>query len=123
MFRWQSNRPRRHDVFNDCPTILHHNPIHHQLYHLVLHLKRGLFQVPRHTGTKGVDPFEESQFGGPICPLLLDLLGSLPQHPPIVFDPVAPLGQFGQLNHLGPIGVPGAMTGKCAVSRNLQGTR
>jgi hypothetical protein len=68
-------------------------------------------------------PFEESPFGGPICPLWLNLLDSLPQHPPIVFDPVAPLGQFSQLNHLGLIGVPGAMTGKRAVGRNLQGTQ
>jgi hypothetical protein len=53
--------------------------------------------------------------------LLLDLLDSLPQHPPIVFDPVAPLGQFGQLNHLALIWVPEAMTEKRVVGRNLQG--
>jgi hypothetical protein len=40
LFRLQSNRPCRDDVFDDHPLVLHHNPIHYQLYHLVLHLER-----------------------------------------------------------------------------------
>jgi hypothetical protein len=92
MFRLQSNRPCWYDVLDNHATVLHHNPIHDQLYQLLLHLKSGVFQGPPDTGAKGVDPFEESQFSGPTGPLLVDLPDPLPQHPPMVFDPVAPLG-------------------------------
>jgi hypothetical protein len=105
MFRLQSNRPCRDDVFNDHAAILHHNSIHYQLYHLLLHLPSRVFQGPPDTGAKSIDSFEESPFSGPICPLLLNLPDPLPQHPPMVFDPVAPLGQFGQLDHPRLIGV------------------
>jgi hypothetical protein len=57
-------------------------PIHHQLYQLVLHLKRGLFEGLPHTGTNDGYPSEASPFGGPISPLVLYRLYSLPQHPP-----------------------------------------
>jgi hypothetical protein len=76
--------------------------------------KEGSSKAPRTLAQKALTPFEESQFGGPICPLWLDLLYSLPQHPPIVFNPVAPLSQFGQLNHLGLIGVPEGTGQTCA---------
>jgi hypothetical protein len=105
MFRLQSNRPCWYDVLDNHATVLHHNPIHHQLYHLRLHLPSGVCKGPPDTGAKSVDPFEESPFRGPICPLLRDLPDPLPQPPPMVFDPVAPLGPFGQLDHPRLIGV------------------
>lgn len=105
MFRLQSNRPCRYDVFDDHPLVLHHNPIHRQLYHLVLHLERRFCSSPPDAGTKGLDTFEQPQFCGPICPLVLDLAHPLLQDAPMVFDPSAPLCQFSQLDHLSLIGV------------------
>jgi hypothetical protein len=57
MFRLQSNRPCRDDVFDDPLTILHHNPIHHSLYHLLRHRESGSFPGSPDTGAKGLDPF------------------------------------------------------------------
>ena len=84
MFRWQSHRPCRHNRLDEHPVVLHHHPIDHELYHLLLYLKRGLFHGPPDTGTQGVDAFEASQCSGALCSRLRDLLHPLPQHPPLV---------------------------------------
>ena len=105
MFRLQSNRPCRHDVLDNHPAVLQYNPIDVLLYHLLLHLKRGGFHRPPDTGAKGIDPFQEPQLSGSIHPLLVDLLHLCSQHTPVLCNSLASLCQFGELNHLGLIGV------------------
>jgi hypothetical protein len=94
MFRLQSNGPGRDDMLNEHSTVFHHNPIHHQLYHLLLHLESWSLERSPNAGTKRVDPFQQPQFCRPIGPLLRDLPHALAEHLAMVCNALTPLRQI-----------------------------
>src|SRR5262245_40528058 len=54
---------------------------------------------------KSFDAFEESEFCGPLGPLLLDFPYPFSQHAPVVVKPATSFRQFGQVDHLSLIGI------------------